>query len=91
MASRLRRNSASGHSSDSKVAPLPQPITARHKDSRKAGKIDNQKKRHRHGRNNFGANNTSGFRNEKLRSRAQGSDGFPAVSSKSTAAQAVAP
>jgi hypothetical protein len=60
MASRLRRNSASSRSSDSKVARLPQPITARHKDSRKAGKIDNQKKRHSHGHNNFGANNTSG-------------------------------
>lgn len=57
MASRLRRNSASSRSSDSnsKVARLPQPITARDKDSRKAERLDNQKKRHRHGHNNFGA------------------------------------
>ena len=72
MASRLRRNSASSCSSDnscnsaSKVARLAQPIAARHKDSRKAGKIDNQKKRHRHRhvRNNFGAiTSGSGTRN----------------------------
>ena len=42
-------------SSSSTVARLPQPITARHKDSRKVETKNNQKKRHRHGRNNFGA------------------------------------
>jgi hypothetical protein len=60
MVSRLRRNSASSRNSGSRVGRLLQPITARHKDSRKAGRLNNQKKRHRHGHNNFGANNTSG-------------------------------
>jgi len=54
MVSRLR-HSTSSRSSGSPVARLPQPITARHKDSQKAGRRDNQKKRHRHGHNNFGA------------------------------------
>ena len=51
----LRHNSTSRRSSSSPVARLPRPITARHKDSQKAGSRDNQKKRHRHGHNNFGA------------------------------------
>ena len=58
MVSRLRHNSPSSRSrrSSGNEAPrLPQPITARHKDSQKAGRRDNQKKRHRHGHNNFGA------------------------------------
>jgi len=60
MVSRLRHNSrcrASSRSSGRKVARprLLQPITATHKDSRKAETRSNQKKRHRHGRNNFGA------------------------------------
>ena len=57
MVSRLRRNSnsASSRSNGSRVARLPQPIAARHKDSRKAGGRGNQKKRHSHGHNNFGA------------------------------------
>jgi hypothetical protein len=55
MVSRLRRNSASSRSSGSRVARLLQPITARHRDSRKAERLNNQKKRHRHGHNNFGA------------------------------------
>ena len=58
MVSRLRHNSASSRSrrsSRSRVARLPQPIAARHKDSRKVGTRDNQKKRHRHSHNNFGA------------------------------------
>jgi hypothetical protein len=37
------------------VARLPQPITARATDSRKAETRNNQKKRHRHGRSSFGA------------------------------------
>ena len=55
--SRLRHNSTSSRSSGRKVARprLPQLITARATDSRKAETRDNQKKRHRHGRNNFGA------------------------------------
>jgi hypothetical protein len=52
MVSRLRRNSSSSRSSG-RVARLPQPIAARHKDSQKAGDRDNQKKRHSHG-HNFG-------------------------------------
>ena len=56
MVSRLRHNSTSSRrSSSNKVARLPQPITARDRGSRKVGRKDNQKKRHRHGRNNFGA------------------------------------
>ena len=53
--SRLRHNSTSSSSSGSKVARLPQPITARATGNRKVETRDNQKKRHRHGRNNFGA------------------------------------
>ncbi|HZJ37874.1 MAG TPA: hypothetical protein VFD18_01785, partial [Chthoniobacterales bacterium] len=56
MVSRLRRNSASSNSSrssGSSVVRLPQPIVARHKDSQKAGRGDNQKKRQRHGHNNL--------------------------------------
>ena len=52
MVNRLRRNSTS---SSSEAARLPQPITARDKGSRKVGRRNHQKKRHRHGRNNFGA------------------------------------
>jgi hypothetical protein len=52
MVSRLRHNSTS---SSSEAARLPQSITARVKDSRKVERRDNQKKRHRQGRNNFGA------------------------------------
>ena len=58
MVSRLRRSSASSNSSRSSgsaVVRLPQPIMGRHKDSQKAGGRDNQKKRQRHGHNNFGA------------------------------------
>jgi hypothetical protein len=61
MVSRLRHNStrsrrsSSSSSSGSKVARLPQPITARATGSRKVETRNNQKKRHRHGRNNFGA------------------------------------
>ena len=55
MVSRLRHNSTSSRSSGSEVARLPQPITARDKGSRKVGRKNNQKKRHRHGHNNFGA------------------------------------
>ena len=50
--SRLRRNNTSRHSSGSKVPRLPQPITARPTDNRKVER-SNQKKRHRHIRNNF--------------------------------------
>ena len=53
--SRLRHDSTSRRSASSKVARLPQPIAARATDSRKAETRSNQKKRHRHGRNNFGA------------------------------------
>ena len=52
MVNRLRRNSTS---SSSEAARLPQPITARDKGSRKVGRRNHQKRRHRHGRNNFGA------------------------------------
>jgi hypothetical protein len=45
------RSSSRRRSSSSTVARLPQPITA----NRKVETRDNQKKRHRHGRNNFGA------------------------------------
>ena len=58
MVSRLRHNSTrsrSRRSSSSKVARLPQPITARATGSRKVETRNNQKKRHRHGHNNFGA------------------------------------
>ena len=55
MVSRRRSNSARSRSNGSPVARLPQPIAARPKDSRKAGRRDNQKKRHRHAHNNFGA------------------------------------
>jgi hypothetical protein len=50
--SRLRRNSTSRHSSGNKVPRLPQPITARPTDNRKVER-SNQRKRHRHIRNNF--------------------------------------
>ena len=55
MVSRLRHNSTSRRSSGSKVARLPQPITARAKGSRK---VENKKHKNQHprrGRNNFGA------------------------------------
>jgi len=57
MVNRFRHNSTSSRSSGRKVARprLLQPIAAAHKDSRKAETRSNQKKRHRHGRNNFGA------------------------------------
>jgi hypothetical protein len=58
MVSRLRHNSTRSRRrrrSSSTVARLPQPITARRKDSRKAGRRDHQKKRLRQGRVNFGA------------------------------------
>ena len=41
------------HQQPQQVARLPQPITAKHKDSRTAGRRDNQKRRHRQGTNNF--------------------------------------
>jgi hypothetical protein len=66
--SRLRHNSTSSPRSGRKVARLPQRITATHKDSRKAETRSNQKKRHRHGRNNFGAI-TPAAPEVKLRSR----------------------
>jgi hypothetical protein len=50
--SRLRRNNTSRHSNGNKVPRLPQPITARPMDNRKVER-SNQKKRHRHIRNNF--------------------------------------
>jgi len=53
--SRLRHNGTSRRSASSKVARQPQPITARATDSPKVETRGNQKKRHRHGRNNFGA------------------------------------
>ena len=52
--SRLRRNSTHPRSSGSKVARLQQLITARATGSRRVER-DNQRKRHRHIRNNFGA------------------------------------
>ena len=52
---RRRSSSSSSSSSGSKGARLPQPITARATGSRKVETRNNQKKRHRHGRNNFGA------------------------------------
>jgi len=55
MLSRLRHNSTSRRSASSKVARQPQPITARATDSPKVETRGSQKKRHRHGRNNFGA------------------------------------
>ena len=60
MASRLRSNSISSCKSGSKAARLSQPIAARVTVSRKAETGGNQEKRHRHGRNNFGATNTIG-------------------------------
>ena len=54
--SRLPHNSASSRSSDSKVARLPQPITARATGSRKVeNKKADKSKRHPPGHNNFGA------------------------------------
>jgi hypothetical protein len=53
--SHLRHNSTSSRSSGSKVARLPQPITARATDSPKVDRRDNQRKRQRQGRINFGA------------------------------------
>jgi hypothetical protein len=50
-----RRHPTSSASSSNEAAHLLQPIAARPKDSRKAGRRDNQKKRHRHAHNNFGA------------------------------------
>ena len=49
--SRRRRPSTSSN----EAARLPQPITARDTGSRKAERRDNQKKRHRQGRDNFAA------------------------------------
>jgi hypothetical protein len=68
MVSRLRHNSDSSRSSGRKVARLPQPITARHKDSRK---LENKKQKNQHprrGHNNFGAI-TPAAPDEKFRSR----------------------
>jgi hypothetical protein len=54
--SRLRHNSTSSRSSSSnEVARLRELTAARDSGSRKVGSKDNQKKRLRHGRNNFGA------------------------------------
>ena len=67
--SHLRHNSrSSSGSSGSKVAHLQQPNTARDTGSRKAETRSNQKKRHHHGRNNFGAI-TPAAPEVKLRSR----------------------
>jgi hypothetical protein len=52
--SRLRHNSTSSRSSGNKVARLQQLITARATGNRRVER-DNQRKRHRHIRNNFGA------------------------------------
>jgi hypothetical protein len=61
MVSRLRHNSTSSRrSSSNKVARLRELTAARDSGSRKVGSKDNQKKRHRHVRNNFGATDTSG-------------------------------
>jgi len=60
MVSRLRHNSTSRRSSGSPVALLRELTTTRDSGSRKGGSKDNQKKRHRHVRNNFGATDTSG-------------------------------
>jgi len=63
MLSRRRRRSSINsvsNSNNNAVANLPQPITARDMASRKAETRDNQKERHRHGRNNFSVTNTSG-------------------------------
>ena len=64
--SRLRHNSTSSRST---AAPRPQPITARDKGNRKVERRDNQKKRHRHGRNNFGAITPAAPEVRKFRSR----------------------
>ena len=51
MVIRCHHNSSSSRST---AAPRPQPITAKDKGNRKVERTDNQKKRHRRGRNNFG-------------------------------------
>ena len=48
-------NSNSSGSSSNEVARPRQPITDRARASRKVGRRNNQKKRHRHAHNNFGA------------------------------------
>ena len=55
MVSRLRHNSTSSPRSGSPVARLPQPITARHKDSRKVGNKKHKNQHPSRGLNNFGA------------------------------------
>ena len=55
MVSRPRHNSNSTSSSSNEAARLRQPITDRGRASRKVGRRNNQKKRHRHAHNNFGA------------------------------------
>lgn len=52
--SRLRHNSANPRSSSNEVPLLPQRIAANPTDSRRVERR-NQRKRHRHVRNNFGA------------------------------------
>ena len=53
--SRLRPSISASSSSSNEAGRLPQPITARDTVSRKVGRRNNQKKRHRHAHNNFGA------------------------------------
>ena len=53
--SRLRPSISASSSSSNEAGRLPQPITARDPVSRKVGRRNNQKKRHRHAHNNFGA------------------------------------
>jgi hypothetical protein len=53
------RGSNNNNNSNEVARPF-QPITARDTDSRKVEPSDNQKKRHRRGRNNFSVTNTSG-------------------------------
>jgi hypothetical protein len=48
-------STSTSSSSSNEAARLPQPITARDTGSRKVERRDNQKKRHRHVSNNFGA------------------------------------
>ena len=63
-----RRPSTSSSSNSNEVARLPQPITARDTGSRKVDRRDNQKKRHRQGRDNL-AQEHHRLRNVKLQSR----------------------
>ena len=48
-----RRRPSASNSNSKEAAYLPQPITDKETDSRKVGRRDNQKKRHRQGSNNY--------------------------------------